>query len=85
MDSRKRFLGLETMCRERAQLAKGEFEYWLSEADEWALYKNSTDPSIESIPTQLDWCVESPSKSKLHRQTRNSPYARLQARDNGAR
>jgi hypothetical protein len=49
------------MCRERAHLAKREFEYWLAEADEWARYRNSTDPSIEAIPTQLDWCVESPS------------------------
>jgi hypothetical protein len=46
------------MCRERAHLAKREFEYWLAEADEWARYRNSTDSSIEAIPTQLDWCVE---------------------------
>ena len=39
MDSRKRFSALETMCRERAQLAKREFEYWVAEADEWARYK----------------------------------------------
>ena len=61
VDSRKRFSALETMCRERAQLAKREFEYWLAEADEWARYKESSDPSIETFPTQLDWCVESPS------------------------
>jgi hypothetical protein len=36
MDQRKRFSVLETMCRERAQIAKKEFEYWLAEADEWA-------------------------------------------------
>ena len=47
MDSRKRFSALETMCRKRAQLAKREFEYWLAEADEWARYKESSDPSIE--------------------------------------
>ena len=58
MDLRKRFSALETMCRERAQLAKKEFEYWLSEADEWERCKESSDPSIEAIPTQLDWCVE---------------------------
>jgi hypothetical protein len=58
VDSRKRFSALETMCRERAHLAKREFEYWLAEADEWARYRNSTDSSIETIPTQLDWCVE---------------------------
>jgi hypothetical protein len=56
------------MCRERAHLAKREFEYWLAEADEWARYRNSTDPSIEAIPTQLDWCVESPSIIKIHKQ-----------------
>jgi hypothetical protein len=61
VDSRKRFSALETMCRERAQLARREFEYWLAEADEWARYKESSDPSIEAIPTQLDWCVEPPS------------------------
>ena len=36
MDSSKQFLALETMCRERAQLAKKELEYWLAEAEEWA-------------------------------------------------
>ena len=61
MDSRKRFLALETMCRERAQLAKREFEYWLAEANEWARYKDSSDPSIEANPIQLDWCAEPPS------------------------
>ena len=49
------------MCRERGQLAKREFEYWLAEADEWARYKEYFDPSIVAIPTQLDWCVEPPS------------------------
>ena len=61
MDSRKRFSALETMCRERAQLAKREFEYWLAEANEWARYKESSDPSIEANPIQLDWCAEPPS------------------------
>ena len=61
MDSRKQFLALETMCRERAQLAKREFEYWLAEADEWARYKDSS-PLPEDIPNQLDWCPD-------HRQT----------------
>ena len=56
MDSRKRFLALETMCRERAQIAKKDFEYWLAEADEWARYKDSSDPLTEDIPVQLDWC-----------------------------
>ena len=58
MDSRKRFSALETMCRERAQLAKREFEYWLAEANEWARYIESSDPSIEANPIQLDWCAE---------------------------
>ena len=31
MNSRKQFLALETMSRERAQIAKKEFEYWLAE------------------------------------------------------
>ena len=44
------------MCRERAQLAKKEFEYWLAEAEEWARYKDSSDPLKEDIPVQLDWC-----------------------------
>jgi hypothetical protein len=61
VDSKKRFSALETMCRERAQLARIEFEYWRAEADEWARYKDSADPSIEAIPTQLDSCVEAPS------------------------
>jgi len=61
VDSRKRFSALETMCRERAQLAKREFEYWLAEANEWARYKESSDPSIEANPIQLDWCAEPPS------------------------
>jgi hypothetical protein len=43
------------MCRERAQLAKREFEYWLAEADEWARYKESSDPIHRgnSNPTRL--------------------------------
>lgn len=56
MDSSKRFLALETMCRERAQLAKKELEYWLAEAEEWARYKASTVPLAEEIPVQLDLC-----------------------------
>jgi hypothetical protein len=60
MDSRKRFSALETMCRERAQIAKKEFEYWLAEADEWAQYKDSFDP----LPVQLDWCLESNNPSR---------------------
>ena len=56
MDSSKRFLALETMCRERAQLAKKELEYWLAEAEEWARYKASSVPLTEEIPVQLDLC-----------------------------
>jgi hypothetical protein len=61
MDSKKRFSALETICRERAQLAKKDFEYWLAEAEEWARCKDSYDPSNDVIPVQLDWCLESPS------------------------
>ena len=47
------------MCRERAELAKKEMEYWLTEADEWKRLKDSPDRSIEEgIPVQLDWCAE---------------------------
>jgi hypothetical protein len=55
MDSKKRFSALETMCRERAQLAKKDLDYWLAEADEWARCKDSSDPR----PVQLEWCLES--------------------------
>jgi hypothetical protein len=58
MDSRKRFFALEIMCRERARLAKADFDYWLAEADEWARYKDSSEPLMEAIPVQLDWCLE---------------------------
>ena len=57
-DPRKRFAALETMSRERARIAKKEFEYWLAEANEWARYIESSDPSIEANPIQLDWCAE---------------------------
>jgi hypothetical protein len=59
MDSKTRFSTLETMCRERAQLAKIEFEYWLTEANEWARFKDSSDALIQDIPVQLDLCLES--------------------------
>jgi hypothetical protein len=59
MDSKTRFSTLETMCRERAQLAKIEFEYWLAEANEWARFKDSSDALIQDIPVQLDLCLES--------------------------
>jgi hypothetical protein len=53
MYSRKGFLDLETMCRERAQLAKREFEYWLAEADEWARCKDSAEPLVEEVDGQM--------------------------------
>ena len=56
MDLTKQFLALETMCRERAQLAKKELEYWLAEAEEWAQYKTSSVTLTEEIPVQLDLC-----------------------------
>jgi hypothetical protein len=67
VDSRKRFSALETMCRERAQLAKREFEYWLAEADEWARYKESSDPSIEA-PNSTG-VRNLGATSKIHQQT----------------
>ena len=67
MDSRKRFSALETMCRERAQLAKREFEYWLAEADEWARYKGSSDPSIEAPNSTGVRTLGA--TSKIHQQT----------------
>jgi len=41
MDSESRFYALEVMCRERAAVARKEFEYWLAEAEEWAQLKLS--------------------------------------------
>ncbi len=59
MDSKTRFSTLETMCRERAQLAKIEFEYWLAEADEWARFNDLSDALIRDTPVQLDFGLES--------------------------
>jgi hypothetical protein len=41
MNSESRFYALEVMCRERAAVARREFEYWLAEAEEWAQLKLS--------------------------------------------
>jgi hypothetical protein len=35
MNPRRQFYALEVMCRERAAIAKKDFEYWLTEAEEW--------------------------------------------------
>ncbi len=58
MDSKMQFSALETMCRERARIAKTEFEYWLAEANEWARLKNSSDAHMRDIPVQLDLCLD---------------------------
>jgi hypothetical protein len=55
MISKDQLSALENMCRERAALAKKEMEYWLTEAEEWKLLRNSR--SLEEIPIQLDWCA----------------------------
>jgi hypothetical protein len=59
MRVRNKFAAQEGMCRERAAVAKKEMEYWLAEAEEWKKLRESSDPFIGSIPTQLDWCAES--------------------------
>src|SRR5260221_577816 len=41
MNSESRFYALEVMCRERAAVARREFEYWLAGAEEWAQLKLS--------------------------------------------
>ena len=46
MDSKNQFYALEVMCRERAAVAKKEMIYWLTEAEEWAQFRKSSDPSL---------------------------------------
>lgn len=58
MNSTSRFASLETMCRERAALAKKEMDYWLVEAEEWRRLKEALGLSFEPTPVQLDWCTE---------------------------
>jgi hypothetical protein len=61
MNSESRFYALEVMCRERAAVARREFEYWVAEAEEWAQLKLSCSrhgvPSVSSRelshPTEL--------------------------------
>jgi len=43
MDQRSRFYALEVMCRERAQAAANEANYWLAEAEEWARFRRAHD------------------------------------------
>jgi len=59
MNSKSQFASLEIVCRKRAALARKEMGYWLEEVDEWKRLKESTNLSIDGIPVQLDWCVES--------------------------
>jgi hypothetical protein len=58
MNSKSQFATLEAMCRERAELAKREVDYWLIEAEEWKRLRESSNTFSESIPLQLDWCSE---------------------------
>jgi hypothetical protein len=58
MNSKSQFATLEAMCRERAELARKEMEYWLAEAKEWSRLRESSDPQMAGIPIQLDWCPE---------------------------
>jgi len=58
MNPPSRFASLETMCRERAALAKKDMEYWLAEAEEWRRLKEALGLSLETMPVQLDWCTE---------------------------
>jgi hypothetical protein len=55
MDARTRFAALEIACRERARVARDDMRYWLSEAEEWARFKEkAADQIIESPPLQLE-------------------------------
>jgi hypothetical protein len=54
MNSRSQFSALEVMCRERAALAKKDFEYWLAEAEEWRQLKESPVASMEGAAAQTD-------------------------------
>jgi hypothetical protein len=54
MYSRKQFAALETMCHERAALARKEMEYslmeyWLAEAEEWKQLRDSLEPFLGRI------------------------------------
>ena len=46
MDSQNQFYALEVMCRERAAVTKKEMIYWLTEAEEWARFRKSSDQSL---------------------------------------
>ena len=50
MNPRRQFYALEVMCRERAAIAKKDFEYWLTEAEEWERLRLSRgdEPSVIS-------------------------------------
>ena len=61
MDSRNKFAALEAMCREKADLAKKEMDYWLAEAGEWKRLREASCASEVRMPVQLDWCATSES------------------------
>jgi len=50
MDQRSRFYALEVMCRERAQAAANEANYWLAEAEEWARFRRAHDQRQSDRP-----------------------------------
>jgi hypothetical protein len=54
MNPRRQFYALEVMCRERAAIAKKDFEYWLTEAEEWErlrLSRGDEPPASSSVAT----------------------------------
>jgi len=59
MYSKDQFAAFEFMCRRRAELAKKEMEYWLSEAEEWKQLSKFPDPFIEGRANPASGCTES--------------------------
>jgi hypothetical protein len=55
----EKFSTLEKICRERAEIAEREKNFWLAEAAEWARLKHSCPPYVEDAPAQqLDCFVD---------------------------
>jgi hypothetical protein len=59
MYSKEQFAAFELMCRGRAEVAKKEMEYWLTEAEEWKQLSESPDPFIEGRANPASGCTES--------------------------
>jgi hypothetical protein len=53
MYSKSQFHALELMCRERAVVAAKEIEYWLAEAEEWALVRSRYGDEPSTIAPEL--------------------------------